>query len=239
MAREAGRKTLNESVWEALRADVLAGRLEPGQRVKVAEVAARFGVSLSVVREALTRLAEQGLVVSRPQAGFQVAQISVADLRDLTLARTEIEGLVFRFAVTDGALEWEANVVAAHHTLANTRPEEGVGPLEAMEPWRRAHRDFHYTLLSGCRNTRLLDIAASLRDAAELYQRASVTLGEGGGRDIAGEHLALRDAALARDPAEAVRLLTEHITRTTDALVANLEKAERDGHSEDGVLSAG
>jgi DNA-binding GntR family transcriptional regulator len=229
VAKDESRKTLNETVWEALRADVLAGRLQPGSRVKVADVAARFGVSLSVVREALTRLAEQGLLVSRPQVGFQVVEISVVDLRELTQARTEVEGLVFRYAIAEGSLAWEAELVASHHTLAHLHPDASMGPVETTDAWREAHRAFHYTLLAGCGNKRLLDIAANLRDAAELYQRASLTFGHDPGRDIPAEHQALLDAALNREADLAVALLTQHITRTTDALIASLEQIERDG----------
>jgi len=58
--------TRTGEVYEALRADILNTQIEPGRRLKIADLSNRFGVSLSVVREALTRLGEQGLVVANP-----------------------------------------------------------------------------------------------------------------------------------------------------------------------------
>lgn len=76
--------TRTGEVYEALRVDILNTQIEPGSRLKIADLSNRFGASLSVVREALTRLGEQGLVVASPQRGFSVIELSVEDLDDLT-----------------------------------------------------------------------------------------------------------------------------------------------------------
>ena len=69
-----------DQVFAELRSDILAGRCLPGARLRMAELAARHGASMGVLREALSRLAAQGLVVAEPQHGFQVTPISVTDL---------------------------------------------------------------------------------------------------------------------------------------------------------------
>jgi DNA-binding GntR family transcriptional regulator len=83
-------------VTAQLREDILGGVLQQGERLRLVDLGARFGVSQSVVREALTRLTAQGLVRSEPQVGFQVMPISEADLGDLTAVRIEIESLTIR-----------------------------------------------------------------------------------------------------------------------------------------------
>ena len=111
-----GRKaeTLEEQVYQKVRAEILTGKLRPGQRLRLASLKADHGVSLSVVREALTRLAEQKLLRLQPQLGFEVASLSVPDLLDLTAARVAIEGLAVRQAIERGDVAWEAKLVAAH-----------------------------------------------------------------------------------------------------------------------------
>src|ERR1700694_2309423 len=129
MAAPAGKQTLSEGIYLAVHREILNGTLEPGQRLKVSEIATRFGVSLSVVREALARLAEQGLVVASPQRGFAVAALSVDDLRDLTRARVLVEALVLRESITNGDVGWEASVVAGLHTLERTSLLNGDGTV--------------------------------------------------------------------------------------------------------------
>ncbi|HXA91175.1 MAG TPA: GntR family transcriptional regulator, partial [Mycobacterium sp.] len=69
--------TRGAEVFDVLRAELLSGVLKPGVKLLMVELASRFSVSQSVVREALTRLAEQGLVVATPQRGFRVRELSV------------------------------------------------------------------------------------------------------------------------------------------------------------------
>src|ERR1700754_1012380 len=100
--------TLSERVYRAVRDDLLRGLLEPGSKLKLGDFSARFSVSLSVVREAMARLAEQGLVRSSPQRGFWVTPLSIEDLRDLTRARVLVETMALRESIAGGALAWES-----------------------------------------------------------------------------------------------------------------------------------
>ena len=78
-----------------LRSELLNGVLHPGQKLKMVELTERFGVSQSVVREALTRLTEQGLLVATPQRGFRVRDLSIEDIAELTETRIQIESLAY------------------------------------------------------------------------------------------------------------------------------------------------
>jgi DNA-binding GntR family transcriptional regulator len=218
--------TRTEQVYSALRAEILAGTLPPGTRLRLVELGERFSVSQSVVREALTRLAEQKIVDSLPQQGFRVASLTLEDLTALTEARVHIESLVLRLAVQRGDVAWEAAVVAAHHQLSRT-PRLPGGAIN--EQWLAVHEAFHAALLSGCGNDRLLHVAAGLRDAAALYRIWSVPLGHDYDRDLDGEHGGLRDAALARDADAAADRLARHIERTSSVLIAVAEHRESPG----------
>jgi DNA-binding GntR family transcriptional regulator len=210
--------TRTAEVYEVLRSELLDGVLAPGQKLRMVELADRFGASQSVVREALTRLAEQGLIVATPQRGFRVRELSVKDITDLTEARVQIESVAFRLAIERGDVRWETEVLAAHHLLERTPATREDGRVN--EEWAVRHRGFHRALLAGCGNARLEAVAQSLRDSAELYRRWYWVLTDDHQRDIAAEHRQLKELALARDADAAVEVLIEHIERAPRQLIA-------------------
>jgi DNA-binding GntR family transcriptional regulator len=217
MAREGGQQTRSEAVHDRIRADILGGRLRPGERLKFPELSARYGVSTGAVREALLRLAAKNLVSSQAHHGFQVTAVTPRGLADLSEVRAEIESLALTRAVGEGDLAWQARVLGAHHTYEHTPRGAGEQPSEA---WLIAHSDFHTALLAGCANARLRDLAASLREEAELYRRWSRPRAEDVGRwtdqDDHDVHRALLDAVLARDADQARAVLRGLIHATSN-----------------------
>src|ERR1700757_4858696 len=161
--------TRGKEVYDVLRAELLSGVLTPGVKLRMVELASRFEVSQSVIREALTRLAEQGLVVATPQRGFRVRELSVEDIAGLTESRVEIESVALRLAIERGDVQWETQIVAAHHLLERTPVVDDDG--QYFEEWGVRHRDFHQALLAGSNNDCLLGVVQGLRDSAELYRR--------------------------------------------------------------------
>lgn len=219
MVRPPAAPTRSEDVYTRLRGDILAGRLRPGSRLPFAELCSRYNTSVGVVREGLSRLTEQDLVVAEPQQGYRVKSVSAQDLQDLTDARIQIETLVVRSAIATGDVAWESRVLAAHHTLVRTPVMELDDPQRMSEAWASAHASYHATLLSGCPNPRLQAIALGLRDSAELYRRWSMPVGHDTRRDVSSEHEALLTAALARDADDATTVLSAHLQRTASVLL--------------------
>ena len=222
----ASKATRTGEVYEALRADILNTRIEPGSKLKIAQLSNRFGVSLSVVREALTRLGEQNLVVANPQRGFSVVGLSVSDLDDLTNVRTQIESMALRDSIAHGGVAWEAEVVAALHRLERT--EIYADPAHVNPDWLDLHRAYHHSLVAGGTSTRLREIANTLRDNAELYRMWSRTWAHDVDRDLQAEHRGIMTAALSGDEQAAVAALSQHIARTTAALKALVTSGESD-----------
>src|SRR5580698_7723981 len=107
--------SLTQTAYERLRADLLSCKLKPDEQLKISQLCEQLGVSLGAVREALSRLTSEGLIISEPQRGFRAAPISAGDLEDLTLARVELETLCLRRAIAYGDLAWETGLVAAAH----------------------------------------------------------------------------------------------------------------------------
>ncbi|MCZ7432265.1 GntR family transcriptional regulator [Streptomyces sp. WMMC1477] len=112
------RSTLREQLAEALRDEVLAGRLPAGRSFTVKEIAEQYGVSATPVREALVDLSAQGLLDTDHHRGFRVREITLADFTAMVEARTLVIEGVFRAAVADGSL---TRTEAAAEAVASVR----------------------------------------------------------------------------------------------------------------------
>ena len=108
-----GPRTLTSAVLERLRADILSTKLVPGQKLHIAGLAKQFSVSLTAVREALSRLVADGLVQASDQRGFRVSPVSSADLEDVTRTRIDIESLALRRSIERGDQAWLVSVEQA------------------------------------------------------------------------------------------------------------------------------
>jgi DNA-binding GntR family transcriptional regulator len=201
--------SLTERVYARLRADLLTCRLKPGSKV-----------SLAVVRESLSRLAAEGLVTSEAQKGFRVPPIAAQDLSDLTKARIAIEQLCLREAVANASVEWETQIAASHYRMTRLPERDPTDPKRLSDVYAEAHGAFHEALVGACANAWLLRLRAQLFTQSERYRRLSVPL-QKPLRDLAGEHQAMMDAALAHDADKLAGLMHDHLWRTAQILLAS------------------
>lgn len=201
--------------YEVIRSEILNGSLMPEKKLKIQELAVELDVSPGAVREALSRLVPEQLVVSRDQRGFIVAPLSLTDLADLTDIRCEIEGIALRRSVELGDVNWEANILAAEHRLRSTRP--GLNEDDAKKIWAQNHAAFHAALVSACGSRRLLALHAQLYEQSERYRGLMFHIGET--RDVAGEHRKIVEFALARDVEGLVDVTIAHLRLTTDLII--------------------
>ncbi len=215
--------TLTQRVYKQLRAAILNGELAPDQRLRFAQLSAQYGASIGVLREALVKLSADGIVVNQAQQGYRVMSLSVVDLSDLTETRCLIEALVLRDSIEHGSLSWESDLVAAHHKLTKTPKRVEGNPAPVSPEWTSAHHEFHMALLAGSDRLRLMQIAATLRGAAEIYRRWSMPF-EVTKRNVDGEHQQLLQLALDRDADGAAAALTEHLCQTKLLIEDGVEK---------------
>lgn len=205
--QENSENTLATLVHRRLRADLLRGVLPPGAKLKVQALAASYGAGPSPVREALASLAAEGLVERLDQRGFRAAPATVADFDELVRARCWLEEVVLRESLAAGDTAWEEALVLAHWRLKR---------LERADPaWEGAHAGFHQALLAACPSTTLQANAETLRERAERYRALARRIAYPG-RDVAAEHAAIAEAALARDAGRAIPLLQSHYRGTAD-----------------------
>jgi len=204
--------SLTYSAYRRLRADILSCRLPPSRRLKIQELSDQMSVSPGVVREALSRLTSESLVVAEPQRGFRVAPITAEDVRDLTQARGEIELTCLRRSIAIGDLTWEAGIVAALHQL-NRTPHNSA---EFSEPWMDAHAQFHESLVRACDNRWLLRIREQLFIQGERYRWINLRMSDAS-RDLHDEHREIAESAISRDVVRTCELMEQHL-RLTETL---------------------
>jgi GntR family carbon starvation induced transcriptional regulator len=231
MRVDKGNGTLNTRVFEAIRSQVLGGRFVPRQRLKVAALASSHGVSLNVVREALNRLAGQGLVEVEPNLGFSVRGLSAADLEDLVAQRILLEGIALRECIARSCTEWQSEVLAAHHRLSKTPMKLDAHANQLNPQWLERHDDFHRTMLAACGSPRLYQTIRQMAEAAELYHRALLPVVERD-REMEAEHQSLLAAILAEDTDAAIRILTAHLEKTRDVMLPLLRELEKEAPAE-------
>jgi len=208
--------------FSQLRRDIIRGRLEPNMRLRLEDLRERYEVGFSPLREALTRLQSEGLVVLERMKGFRVSPVSLDHLYDISRMRIEIENMGLRWAIQHGDVDWEANIIGSFHRLSRQPKStfEESGPVN--EEWNQLHRAFHASLISACESPVLMSISDALFDQAERYVAVSIRY-MAQKRDDVREHQELMDAVLERDVELACRLNAEHIERTTAKVVASSE----------------
>jgi DNA-binding GntR family transcriptional regulator len=218
MAKKTDAETLSKHLYDALRRDILGGRWAPGAKLQLTALSEHYDTSSTVVREALTRLVGNRLVLLRPNRGFFVPELSLADLEDITEMRCVNEELAARLAIERGSLDWESELMAAHHTLERTQRREAENPDEHTEAWNEAHQAFHAKLVEACGVPVLIDLTLVLSDLSQLYGRWAGAATRYANRDIEQEHRDILAAALARDPRLTAALLRTHYQTTMAAV---------------------
>lgn len=216
---EASTKSLTIVAFDRIRSDILLARLKPLERLRITGLAERYGVGATAIREALSRLVADDLVISEDQRGFCVSPVSKNELLDLTKTRIDIETLALSRAIELGDVEWESNVISAFHRLSRcTLPTDNGGELHLQ--WGLAHKTFHASLVSGCKSPWLLRITDLLYDKSERYRNLAEFSPDSGTRDPASEHKALMDAVLNRDLARSTQLISEHFWATANIMLS-------------------
>jgi DNA-binding GntR family transcriptional regulator len=203
-SRPLDNRTLWEQVRDRLREDILAGRLEPGTELSEVALAREFGTSRGPLREALGRLASEGLVTVTPRRGAVVTQLTRQEFIDAYQVREALETLAIRLAVP----------LMSDAEIAHLR--------ELCELMARAARDnevrvffdtnnsFHEALVRASRNQKLHEVHRMLVGQMVPYLPRSLELRGNLGQSVA-EHQAIVAAIEARDGERAAELLAEHI----------------------------
>jgi DNA-binding GntR family transcriptional regulator len=213
------KSTKASRLMDQLREAILSGELHPGTKINLDNLRRKFEVSLSPLREALARLIAVGLVELHNNRGYTVAPVSLRNLAEITKLRVEFESLALSAAIQLGDVNWESEVMRCLHRL--NRSERDPDDPKTLEAWEHAHRDFHMSMLAGCRMPLLLNFCLVLHNLNDRYRRVFLVR-SGGDRNVIHEHSEIAQGAVARDSGYACEKLREHIQRTGNNLRARL-----------------
>jgi DNA-binding GntR family transcriptional regulator len=210
-------ETRADAAFIALRGDIISGVRAPGERLRIERLKEIYGIGPTPLREALQRLCAEGLVIASGNRGFMVAPLDPDEFADLNAARIEIEKSALRLSLARGDDEWDVGVAAAAWRIrrADVALREGGADIDS---WEKANAAFHEALVAACRSRWLLRVRGLLNDQYARFRRASVGLNRVD-RDLAAEHAAIAEAALARD-ADRLCALTEAHFHATEAALA-------------------
>ncbi len=196
--------TLWQRVHEHLRQEILSNRLPPGSELNEVELARSLSISRGPIREAIGRLAAEGLVTVRPRRGAVVRSLSAEEFVEAYQLREALETMAVRLAVprlTD----------ADREVLTGLTDEmERCAAAGDLDRFFEANHAFHDAFVEASGNRRLLELYRQLISQMGRYEMRSVTLRGNLKRSVA-EHRAILRAARRGDSARAADLISEHI----------------------------
>ena len=219
------KSTLASTVYHQLRDDLLGGVLEAESKLRVEWVVSKYGAGASPVREALNRLASEGLLGRHDQRGFFIMPVSASELEELTRTRCWLEERALRESIAHRTAEWEEQLVLALHRLgrASRLSQEDLSSLNP--DWERLHRIFHRVLVSACRSQWLVGFCEQLSDHAYRY-RQMASDGESVKRDDFGEHRLIAECALDGNADGAVEALINHYQLTAAMCMERFQRSD-------------
>ena len=205
-------------VMGQLKQDILTGYFKPGEKLRMARLKERYQVGISPLREALSQLLIEQLVIVENQRGFRVHPISKEEMLDIYETRASIEALCINLAIERGDDEWEAGILAAAHKMRK------FNALLEQEPheWERRHQAFHSAIAEGCQSPTLLHVRRSLYEKASRYRNLWLKKNMLDSKIFDAnqkEHDSLIEALLNHDAGKARELIREHLLSPSRTLL--------------------
>jgi len=221
----SSKQNLGVSAYHWLKRDIIRGAFTPGEKLRMSALKARYGLGIGPLREALSQLVAERLVVAISQRGYRVAPMSLSELADLYDARAQLEGLMLALAIQRGGDDWEAEILAKAHTLAKVT--EVHSPEELLEVWDTRHKAFHTAIVAGCQSPQLLKVREGLFDQVERYRHLwlrETVFSAAALERKRGEHAALVEVILARDAPRAAAMMRDHLMTPVTIITAAMQR---------------
>jgi len=194
-----------DKLAEALAELIFSGDFEPGARLDEQQLAQRFAVSRTPVREALRLLATRGLIDIRPRRGAFVTEVSPSELEELFVAMGELEATCARLSALSMAPTERRRLEALHEKMRDLA--EG----DAAAGFAEANQAFHAMIYAGAHNAVVADMTAALRKRLAPFRRAQFHI-EGRPPRSHAEHEAVVRAIVAGDASGAHAAMLRHVT---------------------------
>lgn len=195
---------------------LLTGGLAPGEKLKIDRLRKALDVGASPIREALSLLVSDQLVVRHEQRGFQAALTSRENFDEILNLRSMLESKALRKSMQYATPEWIEELVLINHRMARAK-SQGANAFEVE------HKNFHMALIGNCNAPLMLRICDQLYDLNIRYRYIAGRSKDYKGRKVDDEHQDILNAVISEEPDDAVRLLLLHYEKTGDFLKAFIE----------------
>lgn len=206
-SQESENSTIPDRIFSLLKEAIVEGQIEAGSKISEPELARAYGISRGPLREAIGRLEACGLVVRRPNVGARVVTLSSRQLIEIFHVREALEGMSARLAaqhMSDGEIV-DLRRLLGHHG------EQIDRDVEHAYFQREGDLDFHYRIVQGSHNTRMIDLLCNdLYHLVRLYRYQFGMSSKRGPRAFV-EHEHIVDAIERRDPEMAELMMRAHI----------------------------
>ncbi len=203
-----------------LKKDILNGVFQADEKLVMSNLKQRYNVGIGPLREALSQLVVEKLVIVENQRGFRVHPISSEEMIDLYQTRSHIEALCVVQAIEKGSIEWESEVLAAMHRMVRAKDLIHQGPEGQLE-WEIKHQEFHAAIAGGCGSHSLMQIRQALYERTARYRllwlRNSMASDEYFDC-VHNDHQCLLDCVLSRDSERARDIIFAHLQEPPQAL---------------------
>lgn len=210
-------KTLENQAYEQMRRNIITGEWPQGSHLKDNDIANQLGISATPVREALRKLASEGLVETVPYRGTFVISLSAAQVNEVMSVRAGLEAMAIEAGLPqlteDDLAQLEAAIRDFDRALANND----------LSACLEADMTFHRLLVRSCKNTVLDELYRQLAGRVQML----MAIADIGGRMSTGnqDHIEILEAIRSRDVAATLQSLRAHLKETRDAILANWPSA--------------
>jgi DNA-binding GntR family transcriptional regulator len=210
-------QTLREKILETIRDSILKGSLKPGERVSEPELAERFGISRTPIREAFRQLESEGYLQVIPRKGAVVASLSERDVEEFYAIKIILEGFAARMAAEKLSDKDIERLEAINQRLQKLADEGDV------KNFFKVHDEFHEVFIKASGNEKLLELINQLVMKFKRLRLAS--LSQPGRMDVSvKEHEQLIDAFKKHDGHSADSLVRHTATIGAEALIDSMSK---------------
>jgi len=201
-------KTISQTIYDKLKNDIILGNLFPGIKLKLNVLKTEYGVSVTILRETLSRLASEGFIEAKEQRGFYVSSVSKEDFEEILDLRILIECHAIKIAIKNRTDDWESQLVASYHKLKLMEKRIEDEEFDKIVEWKTCDRNFHQTIISGSKSKHLIELHSIIYDKYLRYQMKVLTFR---GKDEVSEHKKLLDAIIKGDIELSQNILENHI----------------------------
>ncbi|RDH95930.1 GntR family transcriptional regulator [Caldimonas thermodepolymerans] len=211
-APSASRLSHSQRIQQVLEAEIFSGALPPGARLDEVELAARFQVSRTPVREALRHLASAGLVQVRSRQPAQVVELPAHKLVEMFQVMAELEGLCARLAARRITPAQIAALNALHQALV------ALADTDRVDDFYEVNRRFHELIYEAAQNEFLAEQTRALRNRVGAYRRL-VTHRSSRRAGTLDEHAQVLRCIVAGDEEGAAAAMRDHVNLLGEKLL--------------------